>query len=196
MVELARLTGACSAVGGAALTAACLVHNSLPQGCIDAGCADRVMRGSSPADVLLFAFAGLMLAVSGVGLLLLTRRKRGGRGAMVATAGTAGAAGLVLLLAAGVVSTFVDNDWEGMPGLVVPGVALLALGLVLVAVVVIRARVLPTALSVLLLAGVLALPFANEQTSRILLAVPFALTWLGAGLLLLRTHESGTASLA
>jgi hypothetical protein len=78
---------------------------------------------------------------------------------------------------------------------VVPGVALLALGLVLVAVVVIRARVLPTALSVLLLAGVLTLPFANEQTSRILLAVPFALTWLGAGLLL-RTHESGTASLA
>jgi hypothetical protein len=196
MVELARLTGACSAVGGAALTAACLVHNSLPQGCIDAGCDSRVMRGSSPADLVLFAVAGLMLAVSGVGLLLLTRRKRGGRGAMAATAGIAGAAGLVLLLAAGVVSTFVDDDWEGMPGLVVPGVALLALGLVLVAVVVIRARVLPTPLSALLLATVVTLPFANEQTSRILLAVPFGLTWLGAGVLLLRSSEDGTAALA
>jgi hypothetical protein len=65
-----------------------------------------------------------------------------------------------------------------------------------VAVVVIRSRVLPTALSALLLATVVTLPFANEQTSRILLAVPFGLTWLGAGVLLLRRHENRTAALA
>ena len=115
---------------------------------------------------------------------------------MVASAGAAGAAGLALLLAAAVTSTFVDNDWAGMPGLVVTGVALLALGLVLLSVVVVRGHVLPTALSATLLATVVLLPFANEQTSRILLAVPFGLTWLGAGVLLLRTSEDGTAALA
>jgi hypothetical protein len=92
---------------------------------------------------------------------------------------------LTLLLAAGVVSTFVDDEWDGMPGLVVPGVVLLTVGLALTSIVVVRARVLPTALLAVLLVTVAALPFANEQTSRILLAVPFGLTWLCAGALLL-----------
>ena len=60
-----------------------------------------------------------------------------------------------------------------MPGLVVPGVLLLGLGLALTAWVVLRARILAVPLSLSLLATALLLPFANEQTSRVLLAVPF-----------------------
>ena len=189
MVSLTRLTGTCSVVGGSAWTAACLVHDTLPQGCIDASCADRPMRGSSPADSALFTLAGLMLATAFLGLLLLARRSGRGRGPLVVAAGVTGAAGLTLLLAAEITSTFIDGNWGGMPGLVLPGIALLAIGLALTAVVVIRARVLPRGLPALLLATVVLLPFANEQTSRILLAVPFGLTWLGAGVLLLRGQE-------
>ena len=43
--------------------------------------------------------------------------------------------------------------------------------------------------SSLLLATALLLPVANEQTSRILLAVPFGLCWLGLGVELMRRHS-------
>ena len=180
-----RITGLASLVGGAAWTAGCVVHNTLPQGCIDQGCVGHAMRGSSPAADALFVLAGLMLAVSGGGLLLLARARSG-----LGRAGTAGAAagaiGCLLLASAFVVSVFIDNNWNGMPGLVVPGVALVAIGLVLVAVAVLRAGVLPTWSAVLLLVSAVVLPFANEQTSRILLAVPFGLCWMVAGAVLLR----------
>ena len=173
-------------MGGLAWVAACLVHDSLPQGCIDAGCTDRAMRDSTTAGEVLVGVAGLMLAASGVSLLLLARAARGGLGATGVAAAVAGVVGLTLLLAAGVMSSFVDSDWSGMPGLVVPGMGLLAVAMVLVTGLVLRAGVLPTWVSVLLVVAALLLLFANEQTSRILLAVPFGLTWGVAGVLLLR----------
>ena len=187
-MKVARLTGICSVIGGASWTAACFVHNSLPQGCIDEGCVDRTMRGSTPVALVLFVLAGLMLACAGLGLLRLTR-ERTGLGKLGVAAAAAGGVGLLLLAAASAVSTFVDNDWDGMPGLVVPGILLLAASLVLVAAVVIRARLVPVGLSSPLLATALLLPLANEQTSRILLAVPFGLCWLGLGVELLRRHS-------
>jgi len=185
--NLVKVTGLCSMVGGLAWVAGCFVHNSLPQGCIDQGCVGHAMRGSSPADTVLYLVAGLMLATSSLGLLLLARATSG-LGRTGIAAGVAGGAGCLLLGAASVVSA-IDNNWSGMPGLVVPGVLLLAVGLVLVAWVVLRARVLPTWTALLLLATALLVPFANEQTSRILLAVPFGLTWLVAGAGLLRSER-------
>lgn len=187
-MSVAKLTGICSVVGGASWTAACFVHNSLPQGCIDEGCVDRTMRGSTPVALMLFVLSGLMLACAGLGLLRLAR-ERTGLGTPGVAAAAAGAVGLLLLGAAGVVSTFIDNDWDGMPGLVVPGILLLAASLVLVAAVVIRARLVPVGFSSLLLVTALLLPIANEQTSRILLAVPFGLCWLGLGVELMRRHS-------
>jgi hypothetical protein len=184
-VQVRTVTGVCSTVGGVSWTVACFVHNSLPQGCIGDQCDDRAMRGSSPLATTLFGLAGVLLAVSGVGLLLLARRAaRWGR--LGSLAAIAAALGLLLLAGAFVMSTFVDNDWEGMPGLVIPGILLLAVGLVLVAAVVLRAHVVPAWLAVLLLGTALLLPFANEQTSRILLAVPFGVAWLTLGVTLLR----------
>ena len=183
-VTAVTVTGASSVAGGVSWTAACFVHNSLPQGCIDEGCADRAMRGSSPVATTLFVVAGLMLAVSGIGLLVLARQ-RSTLGRLAVLAAAAGGLGLLLLAAAGVVSTWVDNEWNGMPGLVVPGILLLAVGLVLVATVIIRRRVVPIWTAALLLGSALLLPFANEQTSRILLAVPFGLAWILFGLALL-----------
>ena len=118
-----RLAGCCSTVGGLAWLAACFVHNSLPQGCIGAACTAREMRGPTTAGEVLVGVAGLMLAVSGVSLLLPARARAGGLGAAGVAAGTSGVVGLTLLLAAGVMSSFVDSDWNGMPGLVVPGMA-------------------------------------------------------------------------
>lgn len=192
--QLMKVTGVCSAIGGASWVAACFVHNSLPQGCIGDECADSPMRGSTPVATTLFDVAGLMLAVSGIGLLVIAHRRRR-LGRLGALAGTTGALGLLLLAAAAVMST-VDNDWNGMPGLVIPGIVLLAVGLVLVAAVVHRARVVPTWVATLMLGTAALLPFANEQTSRILLAVPFGVAWLTVAVTLLRdqAHRPSEAS--
>jgi hypothetical protein len=187
-LQVRRVAGTCSAVGGLAWVVACFVHNSLPQGCIGDQCDYRPMRGSSPVSMTLFLVAGVMLAISGIGLLVLAHRTaRFGR--LGALAGTTAALGLLVLGAAGVMS-LVDNDWNGMPALAVPGILLTAVGLVLVAVLVLRARVVPTWLGVLLVGTALLLPFTNDQTSRILLAVPFGLAWLTLGVILVRERSS------
>jgi hypothetical protein len=188
-VQVRTLTGVCSAIGGIAWVAACFVHNSLPRGCIGDQCADAPMRGSSPVASTLFVVTGLMLAVSGFGLLVIAHQ-RARLGRVGTLAGITAGLGLLLLAAAGVVST-IDNDWSGMPGLVVPGIVLLAVGLVLVAAVVLRAHVVPTWVGALVLGTAVLLPFANEQTSLILLAVPFGVAWLTSGLTLLRDQVRG-----
>ncbi|RIK14719.1 MAG: hypothetical protein DCC50_10375 [Acidobacteria bacterium] len=93
--------------------------------------------------------------------------------------------GIGLFAAAGSVSTFGDPDWDGMPLLVGPGIMLVVLGLVVLAVVVWRSRVLPRGLVVAVLLTALLLPLANEQTRLVLLAVPFGLAWAAAGVWLL-----------
>ena len=194
MSRTTTVTGWCSAVGGLAWTAACLVHNSQPAGCIDEGCVGHAMRNSSAADSALFAIAGVLLAASCAGLLVLARAVRP-LGRVGAAAAVAGGLGLALLAGAEVMSV-VDGNWGGMPGLVVPGVLALVVGLVLVAAVVLRSRVLPPALSALVLATALLLPFANEQTSRVLLAVPFGLVWLATGAFLVAGAASRRAARA
>ncbi len=189
------VTGICSLVGGVAWTGACLAHNALPEGCIDQGCVDGTLRGSSGPDLALFVLAGAMLAVSGVGLLLAVHGARA-LGRVGVYAAVSGGVGVGLLCTASVVANFVDGDWPGMPALVGPGLGLLVVGIVLLARVVLRAKVLPRWAAGLLLATALLLPFANEQTSRILLAVPFGASWLTAGAVLLlgarRTWRAGT----
>ena len=84
--QVRTATGVCSTIGGLSWAVACFVHNTLPQGCIDEGCADRSMRGSTTLDPVLFGLAGVLLAVSGIGLLVLAHQ-RGGLGRLGALAG-------------------------------------------------------------------------------------------------------------
>ena len=103
-----------------------------------------------------------------------------------------GSLALILLVSALLVASQ-DPDWEGMPGLVVPGIVLLAIALVSLGYHVLRAGVLPRAVAALLIVTACLLPFANEQTSRILLAIPFGLAWVVAGVALLRQPNSAAA---
>ncbi len=95
-------------------------------------------------------------------------------------------------MAAGVVAIS-DPDFEQMPGLVVPGVLLALVGLLLLAWAIYRADLLPTWLTVLVLVCVLLLAAVNEQTSRVLLAVPFAAAWMLVGLVVLRAPQVSAA---
>ena len=186
MTRLMRVTGLSAGLGGLAWTIGCFVHNSLPQGCIEDVCEGPPavpMRGGSTTAVALFLVAGVMLAISAIGMLLLVRRV-GGLGPIGAAALSAGGLGCALLIVAGIISGFVDNDWGGMPALVVPGVVLLAVGAALLGWVALRVNLLPMWVWLTLVGTALLLPFANEQTSRILLAVPFGTAWVVAGVVL------------
>jgi hypothetical protein len=182
-MTVSKVVGMCLLSAGFSWTAACFVHNSQPQGCVGDACLTGQMRGTTPAADALFILAGALLAVSVAGLLFLVRRL-GHLGRVGWVGGLACAAGLLLFLAAGITIAFVDSNWDGMPLLVIPGLALLVAGLLLVGWTVWKAQIMPPVLSLVLIATVLLLPFANEQTSHVLLAVPFGLACTATGLYL------------
>ena len=188
-MRVERWCGTAAAVAGAAWVAGCLVQNTLPEGCIGDACDTHPMRGDSTLANVLLGTALILLAVAGTGLLALAgptaRATRLARTALGATA-----VGVLLLVAAGVVSS-VDNTWNGMPALVIPGIVLLALGLVLIGFVVLASGVLPVWAAVLLVVTTAVLPFGNfETTPRTWMFVPFGLAWLVAGVLLLVSAPS------
>lgn len=188
-MRVERWCGVAAALAGAAWVAACLAQNALPEGCIGDACATHPMRGDSPLVNVLLGSALMLLAVAGVGLLLLSG-PAARRTLLARAAAGSSAAGMLLLVAAGVASS-VDNTWNGMPALVVPGIVLLALGLVLVGVLVLRSGVLPWWTAALLVVTTAVLPFGNfETTPRTWMFVPFGLAWLVAGVLLLVSAPS------
>ncbi|GAA1180745.1 hypothetical protein GCM10009584_23450 [Ornithinimicrobium humiphilum] len=185
MAALEKVTGAVCVVAGTAWAAACVVHNLQPQGCIGDGCAAGApMRGGSPAGLALLALAGICLSAGIAGLVSLARRRLGPT--RVALGAVLVSTTALLLLVAAAVMGLVSPDWSGMPLLVGPGVVLLVGGVALVAVNLWRARVVPRPLFVAVLATVALLLRANEQTSLILLAVPFGLALVAVGAHLVR----------
>lgn len=187
--RIANTSGAFAVIGGAAWTAAALIHAAQPQGCIGDECDIRPMRDSTTATELLLALAGVTMIGSGAGLLALHKRQNG-----LAWPGRLGAAlcalGVVsLALAVAVQELFFGGDFPWMPAFVVPGVIALAVGLAFVGWTVFRSRILPAWLRVALLSTALLLLGANEQTSRILLVIPFGLAWAAMGVMLLPRPE-------
>ena len=194
--RLTRMAGACAAIGGAAWTAATIIHASQPRGCVGDECDHLPMRDATTATSVLLALAAVMLVACGAGLLVLVRRH--GRLGRTGVAG-AGACGLGLALlaaATGIQALFYDGDFPLMPAFVIPGVAALVVGLLLVAWTVLRARVVPAWAGTALLVGAALMVGANEQTAAVLLAVPFGLAWFATGVMLLLPSPEREASTA
>ena len=95
--------------------------------------------------------------------------------------------------AAAAVSITVDDDAPWTPLLVLPALALFVTAGILIAVLVLRAGLIPTWLATALIATAALLLFYNEQTARVLLAIPLAgvCVVLGVNLLLRRVESSG-----
>lgn len=139
------------------------------------------MRESSLVEGIL-TLAGLVLfAVAAAALVVLVRRagrfgKAGKAGAALALTGV-----LVLVLAGLTQALLFDGDFPLMPYFVIPGVAALVIGFVLLAIMVLRARVLPRWAAASLLVGTVAMAGFNEQTETAWLAIPFGLGWVVVG---------------
>lgn len=167
-------------MGGALWVAVAVLAALKPEGCIADECRVRPMR--TTGDIApLAALALLFLAAGMAGLISRARGVRRGRawawGAMLALVGA-------LTFVLGVASNAISEDLP--PFFVAPGGAVLVAGLVLIAVQVARADVLPRWSAWLLLLGVLALVGVNDQNARVLLMVPFGVAWIAVGFALWR----------
>jgi hypothetical protein len=176
-----RWTGAAAEVGGVLWIVATVIHALRPIGCVAEECAVRPMRESSVLEGVLTLVAFLLFAVAAAALVVLVHRagrfgKLGKGGAVLALVGV-----FDLVLASLVQALVFDGDFLLMPYFVIPGVAALILGFVLLGVTVLRSGVLPRWAAVSLLLGTGAMVGFNEQTNAAWLAIPFGLAWVAVG---------------
>jgi hypothetical protein len=177
--RLVRWSGLAAMLGSILFIAVLVARSFLPEGCIGAECdlPGRSMRVGG-GEAAPFLIAGLLLI--GVGLagvivrVWAARRwdRLGKFGLGVTLAGVAA-------LATGVVTANLSSELP--PLFVIPGLLLCVCGLLLLALTVLRAQVLPSWTVALLLMGALALLGFNEQNRQVLMAVPFGLAWFAVG---------------
>ncbi|MDQ3029061.1 MAG: hypothetical protein M3R09_03305, partial [Actinomycetota bacterium] len=123
------------------------------------------MRESSVVEGILSLGAFLLFAIAAVALVVLVRRA--GRFGKLGKAATVLAlVGVCVLVIASLFQALVfDGDLPLMPYFVIPGIAALIVGFVLLAVTVLRSGVLPRWAAASLLVGALAMTGFNEQTA-------------------------------
>lgn len=183
----APLTAVAAVLGGAAWSTAAVLHARQPVGCVgDAACGLTPMREATTATSVLMGVAGVLMALSGVGLLRVVRRATGLTVPARVGATLAGLGVALLATAVTVQEAAYDGDFPGMPWLVGPGVVALALGVLLIGGAVLRSPVLPRWTGAVLMVSAALLVLSNEQTTAVLLAVPFGLSWAAMGVALAR----------
>lgn len=176
-----RWAGLAAMMGGLLGAVAIVLHSLQPEGCIGDQCAVQPMRTASETVMAFGSVATLLVLVGLLGLALMA--KQSGRSPRLMTAGAACAVVGFLVLAAAVAvkAVFFDGNFAAMPYFVVTSMLVLIAGFVLIGSFVLRSRVLPQWLGIFLLASSIFLLAANEQTTAVLLAVPFVLGIATAG---------------
>lgn len=174
-------SGIAGTIGGVLWVISTVMHASRPVGCVAEECARRTMRESSAVEGVLNLAALLLFSVTAAGLIGLVRRT--GRFGTTGRLGTVlTAAGALVLVLAGLVQALVfDGDFPLMPYFVVPAVAASIIGVVVLAVTVLRSGVLPRWAGGSLVVGAVLMVGFNEQTSAAWLALPFGVAWIAVG---------------
>jgi hypothetical protein len=168
--------------GGVFCAVAAVLHSLQPVGCVLAECDAGVpMRSGTPLVGALGTAASILILIGIAGLTALGRRE--GRHLRLASVGLAGVLiGFALLALSSLIQAFFFNgDFPGMPYFVFPGLLALITGLVLIGIFIIRSRVLPRWLGIVLVVSSVALLAANEQYQTVLLAIPFGLAMMATG---------------
>jgi hypothetical protein len=174
-------SGAAATVGGTLLSLFAVLADSKPTRCVSDTC-DR-----NYSDVAPVALAGILL-IAAACAGIARRSARNGTMNRLLKAGTILAGiGIVLLLLA-VPANQVSGNLP--PLFVLPGVAALAVGVLLFGVDLLRTGVLPRYASVSLIVGGLAVLGVNDVDWRILFLVPFGVAWIIAGIALLWARRS------
>ena len=185
---MVHASGVAAMLGGVLWMVGTVLHALAPRGCVGAECATRPMRDSSAVVAVLAVGAAVLIVVGVAGLVRLAQDSgRFGRSGRVGV--RVGVTGLVALLTVGLAQALLfGGDFRLMPYFVLPGMAAVVIGFLLVGIAIMRAGVLPRWAGVLLVLGSLALVGANEQTALVLLMLPFGLAWAAAGYAMTRRN--------
>lgn len=177
--KLIRLSGLAALLGGVLITVYALITASMPRGCIGDECAYSEMRDTGSIDALFML--GLLFVAAGAVGLMLRLREAGRLGWLGRVGGIVGAVGFALSVLAGITAAMTGGMSPLMPYFVVPGLLAIIVGFLLLGVAVLRARVLPFPVALLLIASLLAMFAINDQNWRVLMAVPFGVAWMAVG---------------
>lgn len=182
--QFPKWAGAAAILGGVLWVLGASLHSLQPHGCLGQECATRAMRTTTGLVSFLVVTASVLLVVGIAGLILMARRSQGRT--KQATAGMLLVAiGLATLLAVGVIqSLFFNGDLPVMPFIAIPAMAVVAVGLLLIGIFVLRSGVLPRWLAIFFIVSSVALVLANEQSAAVLLYIPFGLAMAVAGYLM------------
>ena len=102
--------------------------------------------------------------------------KAGAAGAVLALGGVA-----ILVVAMLVQAVLFGGDFPLMPYFVIPGIAGLVIGVLLIAVTVLRSGILPRWAAIALVVGAVTMLAFNEQTHAAWFGLPFGFAWLAVG---------------
>src|SRR5918999_705461 len=183
-LNLIRWGGLAAILGGVLWIAWAIQTGLQPQGCIGDECAFRPAREGSPLEAVLFYLAMLLLAVGVAGLVIHTRNA-GRLGRLGWIGSVASGVGVAALVISGLIQdVFYGGDFPLMPFLVIPAGLVLLVGFLLLGITILRARVLPLWVTVLLVVGTLALLVFNDQNAQVFLAIPFGIAWVAVGYVL------------
>ena len=177
--NMSRWSGLAALLGGVLITVYAAITASMPRGCIGDECAYSEMRDTGSIDALLML--GLLFVAAGAVGLMLRLRQAGRLGRLGSAGGIVGAVGFVLAVLAAITAAITGGMSPLMPYFVIPGLLAIIVGFLLLGVAVLRARVLPLPVALLLIASLLAMFTFNDQTWRALMAVPFGVAWMAVG---------------
>jgi hypothetical protein len=172
-------SGAAATVGGTLLCLFAVLVARKPAGCIGDHCG-RPLRDYS--DVAGIGVAGLILIAAACGGLVLFTARSGSMTRLVKAGAITASTGIALLFLAVPAGQL---SGELPPIFVLPGVAALAIGGLLLGIGILRTGILPTYAAAALVVGAVAILPANDETWRIVFVIPFGAAWVIAGIALL-----------
>jgi len=182
--SMVRAAGVAAILGGCMATLAAVLLALQPAGCIGAECSTRPMRTTPPDIVATGVMATALIMIGLFGLTRLATRT-GKDHRLARSARICGAIGVMVLFAGMLVqATIFRGDMFLMPVVVAVGGLLTLASLALLVTLVFRTRALPRRLTSALGASCVLLAALNEQTAAILFTVPFALTMVAIGVLM------------
>jgi hypothetical protein len=193
-LNLIRWSGLAAILGGVLWIAGAIQTGFKPRGCMGDECVFMPLRESGPIDIVLLYVAMLLLAVGVAGLVIYTRNAgRFGRlGWMGLVASVIGVAVVIISDLVGAVF-FGGDDIPLRPFFVIPGGLALIVGILLLGITILRARMLPLSVAVLLVVGTLAMLGVNDQNSQVFLAIPFGIAWVAVGYVLWSVKDTPRA---
>lgn len=173
----------CAAIGGLLLVAYAILMNQKPRGCIADECVGQSYRAAGPLEsTLVLAALGLIIATA-FGLYRIHQFE--GRGARIVRISALVAAASLLVGVLGLVinNLFFDSGLMYFLALLA-GILVAVLAFAVTGAGLMRSRVLPPWSGAMLILTSLLLLLHNDQNERILLIIPFGITWIVLGALL------------